>query len=304
MDAIKLLYKYLNGNVEVSIFSDGTKIQEWPDNEEPNPQYPNSIDVKITNYCNIGCPYCHEMSNVDGKHADLDYLLSKLQDLPRGTELAIGGGDPLSHVLLSLFLKRCKHLELIPNITINSKSIEKESEFINYLINDKLVYGVGISIDDDFDFKLLDLIDNVDNIVFHVIAGINDISILDKIKKSKVNKTLILGYKTVGRGISYHNNTIEKNIIKWEKGLSEYLFKSTISFDNLALIQLKIKSILPKSIWDKFFMGKDGQFTMYIDSVKKEYAVSSTSEKRFPLIESIEEAFENIKSFSNKKDTI
>ena len=50
MDTIKLLHKYLNGNVEVSIFSDGTKIQEWPDNEKPNPQYPNSIDIKITNY--------------------------------------------------------------------------------------------------------------------------------------------------------------------------------------------------------------------------------------------------------------
>ena len=69
---MKLINKYLNGNVTVTLFDNGTKIQEWDDNEQPNPDYPNSMDIKITNYCNAGCSYCHEKSTINGKHADLE----------------------------------------------------------------------------------------------------------------------------------------------------------------------------------------------------------------------------------------
>lgn len=55
---MKLLNKYLNGNVTVTLFDNGTKIQEWDDNEQPNPDYPNSMDIKITDYCDAGCKWC------------------------------------------------------------------------------------------------------------------------------------------------------------------------------------------------------------------------------------------------------
>ena len=67
---MKLLNKYLNGNVTVTLFDNGTKIQEWDDNEGVHPDYPNSMDIKITNYRNAGCSYCHEKSTINGKHAD------------------------------------------------------------------------------------------------------------------------------------------------------------------------------------------------------------------------------------------
>lgn len=89
---MKLLNKYLNGNVTVTLFDNGTKIQEWDDNEGAHPDYPNSMDIKITDYCDAGCKWCHEKSTINGKHADLEYLLEIIQDLPKGTELAIGGG--------------------------------------------------------------------------------------------------------------------------------------------------------------------------------------------------------------------
>lgn len=55
-----------------------------------------------------------------------------------------------------------------------------------------------------------------------------------------------------------------------------------ISFDNLALEQLGIRSLVTPEIWERNFMGPDGQFTMYVDAVRNEYAVSSTS-PRFEL---------------------
>ena len=41
-------------------------------------------------------------------------------------------------------------------------------------------------------------------------------------------------------------------------------------------------------------MGTDGQFTMYVDLVEKKFSKSSTSNKRFDLLNNIEEMFKSI----------
>ena len=40
---------------KVTIKSDGTRI----DIGEGRYDFPLSIDLKITNYCTVGCPWCH-----------------------------------------------------------------------------------------------------------------------------------------------------------------------------------------------------------------------------------------------------
>ena len=73
---MEILHSYDNGNVKVTLYTDGTKIQEWSDNETPNPEFPNSMDIKITNYCDLSCKFCHEMSTLQGKHGNLEFLKS------------------------------------------------------------------------------------------------------------------------------------------------------------------------------------------------------------------------------------
>jgi intein/homing endonuclease len=53
----KLLGSYQNGNYSVRIFSDGTKIRE-NDLDFFEAEFPENIDIKITNNCNIGCRFC------------------------------------------------------------------------------------------------------------------------------------------------------------------------------------------------------------------------------------------------------
>lgn len=43
-------------------------------------------------------------------------------------------------------------------------------------------------------------------------------------------------------------------------------------------------------------MGDDGQNTMYVDLVKREFAVSSVSDKRYPILPTAEEMLAVIKS--------
>ena len=296
---MKLLNKYLNGNVTVTLFDNGTKIQEWDDNEGAHPDYPNSMDIKITDWCDLGCLWCHEKSTVKGKHADLEYLLEILQDLPKGTELAIGGGNPLDHPGLVPFLETCKSLGLIPNLTVNYGHIKKQSVLINKLLDNGLIYGLGLSIPDDFEEEVINLLTKKDNIVYHVIAGVNDLSILDKIKNSCVQKCLILGYKNYGRGEKYLSPEVVSNLSNWTDNLGQYIKKIHLSFDNLALKQLNIKQYLTDDEWNQFYCGGDGSFTMYIDAVEQKYAKSSTNPIKYNLVGNMKDLFNNIKSQSS-----
>lgn len=58
---MELLGRYINGNFRTTILSDGTKIRETED-DEFIPDHVENMDIKITNYCDMGCPFCHEGS--------------------------------------------------------------------------------------------------------------------------------------------------------------------------------------------------------------------------------------------------
>lgn len=247
---------------------------------------------------NILVSNCHEKSTINGKHADLEYLLDIIQDLPKGTELAIGGGNPLDHPGLVPFLETCKSLGLIPNLTVNYKHAYrvKYTDLINKLLDNNLIYGLGISILDNFVEYDITKFNKKNNIVYHVIAGVNDLSVLDKIKQSSVKKCLILGYKDYGRGEQYRSQEVTDNLQNWADNLGQYIKKIHLSFDNLALKQLNIKQYLTDDEWSRFYCGTDGVFTMYIDAVEQKYAMSSTNPNKYNLVGNIKYIFANINS--------
>lgn len=282
----KILKEYTNGNISVALFSDGTRTMEYEG--EPNPYLPSSSDVKITNYCDAGCQFCHEQSNTKGKHGDLDKLLNVLLPMAGGKEIAVGGGNTLSHPELISFLKTLKSRGTICNMTINQKHIYKDMDKIKHLTSKKLIRGMGISYSDP---KYLQDIKEImtDDTVFHLIMGINKLSDIDDLNKfckenGKKCKVLILGYKNYGMGINYYlkNKTIEDNKYQWFIKLAKH-FKDdnlVLSFDNLAIEQLKLKRYFTNEAWEKFYQGNDGTTSMFIDGVKQEFAKSSTSKER------------------------
>ena len=68
-----------------------------------------------------------------------------------------------------------------------------------------------------------------------------------------------------------------------------------ISFDNLAIEQLKLESKINPDDFNNYYMGDDGMFTMYIDLVKEEFSVSSITKIRYPLLNNIFDMFDKIK---------
>lgn len=320
---MKILNMYENGNYKVMICDDGTKIR-FNNEDSFKPEFPESIDMKITNKCPYACPYCHEKSTPDGVAADLvvtkkgelvenvsDHAIQNLRlknkffdTLAPGTEIAIGGGAVTTHPQLEAFLMLLKNKGIIANMTINERELFTNMDFVISLLNKKLVNGLGISYVEGYNHAYLNNILNVsDNIVIHLIAGIAD-KWTFKDLRDKNRKILILGYKEFRNGIAYHSKnyeTIDQNIAWLKENLKDLIDEGafdTISFDNLAIKQLDVESAMSSDIFKKMYMGDDGQFTMYIDLPNNQYAFSSIAplNKRYEIVDDIKEMFKNVSS--------
>ncbi len=289
---MKLLGRYQNGNYTVSLFDDGTKIRANGD-DTFIPDRPESIDLKITNCCDQQCPMCHEDSTPAGKHGDILHLPFLDTMLPFA-EIAIGGGNPLDHPDLIQFLYELKEKHLIANMTVNQVHFMKQQERISDLVGAGLIHGLGVSVK-YADLTTLRLLQDYPNAVVHVINGVID---LDQLKKmyDKNLKLLILGYKDFRRGVVFHSPLVDAR----KKQLYDELPKLTehfnvLSFDNLAIKQLDPQRLISEKEWADYYAGDDGQFTMYIDAVKREYAQSSVAVERFQLLDDIKPMFERIR---------
>ena len=289
------IVKYENGNYIVFFnLNNGTKIRETND-DEFIPSFAEGVDMKITDKCDGGCAFCYEGCTPNGKHGDiLNYKF--LDTLRPYTELAINGND-MSHPDLIPFLMKLKEKKVIVNMTVNQLHFERHQDLIRKLVDDKLIYGLGISLKNPTE-EFVALVKTYPNAVIHVINGIvgpADIGIL----ADNDLKILILGYKLLRRGVD-HYSTHYENIEALQYWLKENLeemiehFK-VISFDNLAITQLDVRRLMSEKDWKEFYMGDDGKYTFYLDMVEGTYGKNSLSTERYPIEDDIVTMFEKIR---------
>ena len=288
-----LLGRYKNGNFVTTILSDGTKIRKTKD-DEFIPAFAENMDIKLTNKCNGGCAWCHEGSYINGKHGDI--LNEKFIDtLHPYQEIAIGGGDATSHPDLIPFLQKLKEKKVIANMTVNQIHFEKKHELIKKLVDEKLIYGLGVSLVNPTK-HFIELIKQYPNAVIHVINGVLNPSDIKALENNNL-KMLILGYKHLRRGNEYfeeEQNDIETKQRWLYENLEDIIQKfKVVSFDNLAIEQLDVKRLLTQEEWDEFYMGDDGKVTYYVDMVERKFAQSSTApfNKRYDLLDSVDDMF-------------
>ena len=289
--------KVKNGNYMMFIdLETGTKIRK--NNLDCFiPEKPESMDIKITNKCDMGCAFCHENSTPDGLHGDI-MNLKFIETLLPYTELALGGGNPLTHPDLIPFLEKCKTLKLVPSMTINQIHFMKPEyeELINKLVSEKLIYGLGISLTRATD-EFITRVKKYPNAVIHIINGVQPMSEVRKLYDHHL-KVLILGYKMFRRGIEYFSEAVDATKNEYYAELGEMLKHfDVVSFDNLALKQLETKRLLSEDQWNEFYMGDDGSHTMYVDCINKQFARSSVApiEDRRDLLDDIKPMFDYIR---------
>ena len=298
---------YLNGNYIVRWKGLNLEKRCLRLGEDFISEFPDSIDLKITNKCPWNCPYCHESSTIDGESFDLEKTKSILSQLPQlPIEIAIGGGDVLDAPGITDLIDWLNSRGNRTRVTVNVQDILKRRKEVKKL---KDVGAIGISID-NLNFKLQNdtleypslrstfwpsaTIFGYDSptatCVIHIIAGIFPVDQLDTLFEVSEYPILVLGYKQWGR--AKDSNLPEHSIQKFREKLisiinkvrledyTSYIRSKTIGFDNLAIEQLRIKEFLPEDEWENLYMGDEGQHSMYIDAVRGEFARTSRSEER------------------------
>ena len=297
---MKLIGSYTNGNSRVRIYDDGTKIRET-DDDEFDEVFPENIDLKITNRCDMGCPMCHENSYEKGAHGDINAKF--IETLRPYTECALGGGNVLSHPDFIPLLKKLKEQKVIANITLNQVHFMSNLDLVRELINQDLIHGIGVSLTDPTD-EFIKTIQTFDNAVIHVINGVVTYGQLDRLADKDL-KLLILGYKDFRRGVDYKQtaeNYIKANQVNLKVYLKSFIprFK-VVSFDNLAIEQLDVRGLMSEEKWNEFYMGDDGCHTMYIDLVTGTFAKNSVAplDQRYKLMKSIDEMFAKVKEMKS-----
>ena len=289
-----ILTTYTNGNYHVTLLNDGTKIR-YNRLDNLTPAFAESIDCNIPERCDGGCGYCYLGCNEDGKHADLNQ--SFFDTLHRGQELALNGND-LSHPQLKEFIIRMKNQGVICNLTVNQIHLIRCIDKIRELVNEELIYGLGVSLVNSADSRLYYYLKEFPNAVLHTIDGLLSSENIYNLSDKNI-KLLILGYKVLGRGDNYynkHHDEIENNI-EWLKHNIMYLKNAfnVISFDNLAIEHLDLKNQVAEDIWKYSYMGDEGSYTFYIDAVNKKFALSSLSPIQYDLRDNVDEMFNYIR---------
>lgn len=292
---------YKNGNYTVVLnLGDGSKMR-FNNLDNLTPDHAESIDITISKYCEMGCQFCYAGCSKNGEHADI-MSPSFIDNLPPYTELALNGNEPL-HPELVPFLEKCKSLKLVPSITVNQTTFMKNIDLLKKLSDDKMIYGLGVSLTNASD-SFIKAVQQFPNAVIHVVNGIVNTGQL-YVLSNKGLKILILGYKTVGRGIEYYGHNAlmveaEKSSLynDLENIINENWF-DVVSFDNLALEQLEVKRLMSEDEYQRFYMGDDGKFSMYIDMVSKRfYKNSLMSDGGHELLDDPKEMFDIIRNES------
>jgi hypothetical protein len=271
--------------------TDGTKIRfsfESPQTPE-NPSkstLPELMDVKITNFCDKKCDFCYQDSNVNGKHAEMSsYNLAKMISEMKVFEVAIGGGEPLSHPNFIEYLRDFREMGVIPNFSTKDISwlmdIRKWPEIIEYI--GSFAFSASSVADVQRLCYLLEY-NNIDKakaniqLIPAVIDEWNFSSILREANDKAIRVTL-LGFKERGRGImtkEYKEN--ENKVFSIIKDMSEKGDLPYISIDTVlaSRYENKLKEL---DIPDWLFHTKEGKFSAYFDAVERKFGPSSFCEE-------------------------
>ena len=165
--AANTIGKYRNGNYNVTILKDGTKIRETIDPNETVfiPDFAENVDIQLTDRCSQGCNFCYANCKKDGKHGSINYEF--LNHLHPYTEMALNGND-LDHPQLQELLELLHKQKIFANITVNQNQFMSNVSKLKSWVDQDLIKGIGVSYiksDEEF-FETIKLFDNLNTYCF------------------------------------------------------------------------------------------------------------------------------------------
>ncbi len=255
-------------------------------NDQPLvPEYPELIDLKITNKCGNMCKFCFMGSNMDGSHADINhlkYIINQLGDTYDGTfhrvEFSIGGGDVLLYPQLDELFSFMRKNGHIINVTIKASDVMRLLDD-DYKIETfrKYVSGIGVSVVDASD------VDNIialkgaltgKDVVAHLIPEYlgfdKTIEIVNRIDTASVYiSKLYLGFKQMGRA-----KDMKYTVFRGDQLDKMFSGCRTVRVDT-AFANRYMWYIKDNFSYKNTITLLEGEFSMYIDGVEEKAYKSS-----------------------------
>jgi hypothetical protein len=248
---------------------------------------PELVDIAITENCEHECPFCYSGAHKDGRHAKQEQIDSIRYKLSRAGvfEVALGGGDVMTHPDIVDILRKFRGSDIVPNITVRGilgmKSVMPEVL--------ELVGGIGVS----YSFEHLQTIAEgfewlkwAHKGSLHYIMGLED---RDRFAETMTEAArlglhvVLLGFKTVGRGKDYampyprgHGGRVY-DYSAWGQDILRLKRTPWLSVDTL-LTQQYPEQVQMIAQSDIMYETIDGTRSMYIDAVNGTFAPSSYCE--------------------------
>lgn len=275
----EVIHSYKNGNAQITLYEDGTRVIESP-NDHLDFEFPLNIDVRVSTYCSFGrkkgkgpdsavCSFCHERATQDGFECDYEALKEKLSVFPDGIELAVGCNELTEG--LERFIRDVGS-KYVVNLTVNQGHVHRFEDKLLSLISDRKIWGLGISFRPSLEWKVPKSLVEYENTILHCIVGIDDVRDVMSLTSRGVKKVLFLGEKDFGFNEGKVNQDSDSHK-RWRQKLPFLLSKfPVVCFDNLALEQLPLKSMISRDDWEVLYQG---EHSFYIDAVNGWFKRSS-----------------------------
>lgn len=183
---------------------------------------PTLADFQITNHCTMDCPHCYAAASSDGNWVPLEKIERVVQQLVSNgvTQIALGGGEPLSHPHLRTILELCASGGLVPNLTsnglyLNSANIAAIKQYCGAMALSLEGVGGNFSrsrkVGFDFFVERLELLlkSGVSTVLQVTLSQENFQELPDIVdfclRYPALYGVIFLAYKQVGRGTGFHH---------------------------------------------------------------------------------------------------
>lgn len=243
---------------------------------------PELVDIKITDFCPFGCPFCYQGSTRAGVHADrltVSILAHSLAEL-KVFEVALGGGEPTLHPYFGDILETFRKEGVVPNFTTRNMAWLRDPRKWKPWLDQAGAFAFSVSEQDEIrELELLIKLNGIDpmrvklHIVMGTVSSAYQFKALLKAAYEASFGVTLLGYKTTGRG-----NEVKPIPYEWWMNVVtelrlEYILPA-ISIDTALAAEYE-QQILDAGIPDYLFHTQEGAFSAYIDAVSMKMYPSS-----------------------------
>lgn len=235
---------------------------------------PELADLKITDWCDVGCLFCYQNSDLLGKHASLENIEKVITALSKAKvfECAIGGGEPTGHPDFIKILEMFNNAGVIPNFTTKKPAyIRKNWENIENLIGG-FAYSAETSGQIHSAAKMFKNVPN-NKISLHYVMGLGNKDHFKEYLKAAAEhnyRVTLLGYKTSGRG----KDVIPFPYNWWIEAVNELIKDDScpsLSIDTPLAEQFD--GLMP--VEKHTYFTREGAYSMYINTVNLTFGASS-----------------------------